>query len=484
MNQSKWLRSGRDPGIDISGNGQDFVLSGVRRSPARESVIPIALALVAIAVRVPRLSRSLWLDEGYSLAASQHLPKFDSQRPLYFWFLRAWSAVSMSEAWLRLPSVACGVGCVLFVCYLARRHCSERVAFTAALLMALSSAQIEHSIEVRMYTFAPFFLLASVAFLLQWFDRRAMASLALCGLFAYLALLTFPAVALGLVGIFGFALWRLRGESRAMLSLLALGALIGIAWAPFVWIGAHHQEGTAWLSRPNALAPVSLHGWALLSTSLFLGDVPGASAITRAASVLVLGLACLGAWAHPLGRKLGSWFYGIVLALFALSFLARPMWLGRYFMPFAPALFVLVALGIGKLRERSRALHGAAFGALVAVELVGILGIWHAAPSEDWRSAAAFLQERVSPGDTVVVAGAQALTDDAPGVWAHYWGGPSRYLEDGLDEIEPGYLGWVVVRVDAPEIGLERVERFSRKRDAEQVRFPGVDVFKLGSTTR
>jgi uncharacterized membrane protein len=448
----------------------------------------LALVVVSLLVRLPLLGRSLWLDEGYSIASAHYLTAFDSQRPLYFLFLRAWLLVGRSEWWLRLPSVAFGVGAVALTYALAKRFTGERVAVTAALLMSLSSAQVEHSQEVRMYTMAPFLLLAAAWFFANWFARRRWRDLAGYTLLAYAALLTFPLCSLGIAGMSLLAMLELRDDRRGFTAVLAAGLIVLIAWSPFVSIAIAHPEGTNWISPPKLAAPITLHGWAVISDAAFTTGLPGALWVTRGASVLVLGLALIGSASRGAGWRIGAVFYGSLVLLFAISVARRPVWLPRYFMPLLPALFVLVALGLDRIPTVWQ--RRTVIALLAGAELVLCVATSMPQPHEQWRDAAQYVQARADQGDVVIVAQAWPAGPQRETVWSYYYQAATLYIAGQTAMVLPeirraatGRATWVVLRTNAPEVYADRGEGLRRELalvfQMERQTFGSIDVLKL-----
>jgi hypothetical protein len=411
----------------------------------------IAIAAAALVLRLPGLSRSLWLDEGFSIGTAAHLDGFDLQRPLYFLFLKAWMLLGQSEIWLRLPSVVFGVAGVVVLHALGRRLLGEKVAAMASFLMAISYAEIDHASEARMYTLAPLLLLGACWALLSWVEKGRALSLTLYALSALAALLTFPFCALGLGPPLLAALWRVRASGRRVATLVVVTALPFLVWTPFLLAGLRHPEGSAWLSRPSLSAPLGLHGWALLGIGPCLAGWPACGQVLRLASLALAAVAGLGALSSPLGRRIGLAFYGALALVLAMS-MVKPLWLPRYFMPLVPAVFVLAALGLDRLgRWRSR-VGLASFVALAGLAVATDVAVALAAPAEDWRAAAACVAP--TPDEAVVVFGGSPLPGSGKGIWDHYYPGPTRYLEHAEAipaEVEAlGRPTWLVVRTIDP----------------------------------
>lgn len=110
--------------------------------------------LAAILVRLPNLNESLWFDEvmytgvGLTGDSLRWVLFHDVHPPLYALVVWAWIQVfGDSEIAVRLPSLLCGLASVALTFALAQQWFGSRIAFLAAMLLALSPAHIWYSHE-------------------------------------------------------------------------------------------------------------------------------------------------------------------------------------------------------------------------------------------------------------------------------------------------------------------------------------------------
>jgi hypothetical protein len=325
--------------------------------------------------------------------------------------------------------------------------------------------------------------------------------LVLHAVMALLALLTLPAVIIGFGCAWVIAIGAVRNRQRDLAVLSAALVLLTLAWLPFGWHFAQHPEMTSWITAPNAAQWVSLQAWAVSGSGLFQlpMNIPEHALLwgSRALGVGLLGLALLGACRNPL---IGVWYFGALTSVFAASWLIRPLWTYRYFMPFFPALFVLVARGIELVWQRRRSAGFALAGSLLSVQAAAAYGALHAGPIEDWRSAARHVATRALAGD-VVVAAAPPLNPQNPiGVFDYYYRGavePTYWDNDSLDAWELKLASllagvapakstlWLVLRVDDGGAQSDELSRrLSRTAFVERERFARVDVLRVSPGTR
>ena len=126
------------------------------------------LVVVAALLSLPRIRvRTLWLDEAYTVGATNEL--IDTWRQtgvtqaLYYALVWPVSRLSTDPGWIRLPSALLGLAAVVVVFRLGRRLGGERVAVLAAGGLALSWGLARYSVEARSYTLA--LLLVSTSWL-------------------------------------------------------------------------------------------------------------------------------------------------------------------------------------------------------------------------------------------------------------------------------------------------------------------------------
>ena len=144
-------------------------------------VIVLLIMLLSAALRIYRLdAQSFWYDEGNSARIAERPLALiiagaagDIHPPLYYTLLHYWRALfGETEFALRMLSVVCGLGLVLFTYLLARRLWSERVGLVAAALLALSPFAIYYSQEARMYALMALEAVVSTWALTSLFDWR------------------------------------------------------------------------------------------------------------------------------------------------------------------------------------------------------------------------------------------------------------------------------------------------------------------------
>ena len=306
----------------------------LRTSCDRMAVLSLLIIVaVAGALRLPGLDeRSLWFDEGYSIALATEFPVgeivtrtgHDFHPPFYFLLLRGWSAVvGTSVPALRLLSVLFGLVAVAGMLALpglgANTSCSERkpeahyrvrfAGLTGAAVLAISASQIRWSQEVRMYALgATLAILSTVA--LGSITSAGRSRWAWCVLYVatataflythYFAVFTLLAHGLWAGGVFltgVFERWRFRrppANAFWPLVCVACAAALFAPWLPVLtkqrssfqdefWSGTD----TPW-SVPSALYKLFFP----LNASWTPEHLPVVACMALLAIVLVMCLLC------------------------------------------------------------------------------------------------------------------------------------------------------------------------------------------------
>jgi hypothetical protein len=380
-----------------------------------------ALTLLALALRVTSLSRSLFTDETYSLALAQRsfghmLALFGYEANGTPYSIVLWPLIRIfgtGVTLLRVPAVIAGTLSVPAMWWAARRFTSPAAAVLAAALLAINPMAIWYSQEARAYAFVV--LAACLAFgalpraLERGGERRAwigyvaaMTVLAYSEIFA--APLALPAQAL--------IAWRAgrEGFRRWLLSLLAVFVCCIPLLAAAV-VSRGRRDALYWLPKTD-------RALITLAVQEFTAGFSGLTAVrwaTLAAAVALVGAAL---WILRRSRATGAggtlamalcWGLFPAAALLAVSFVEPVFW-PRYVILSLPGLCLALALGAERLWHARGGI--AAVTACVAV-LVIAAGVADAHQrtylQEDWPPIAAWLRSERAAGQPIVIDNATVL---------------------------------------------------------------------------
>jgi mannosyltransferase len=131
-----------------------------------------ALLLFALTLRCLFIStRGIQYDDAFSiLLAQRSLPEIirgtaaDTMPPLYYFLLHFWMFVSTEIWWYRLLSVVLSMGSLVFLYLIVKKLTGTTAAAWALFFGAVSSFQIYHAQDIRMYALLQFFQAAYIYF--------------------------------------------------------------------------------------------------------------------------------------------------------------------------------------------------------------------------------------------------------------------------------------------------------------------------------
>ncbi|MCB0063019.1 MAG: glycosyltransferase family 39 protein [Caldilineaceae bacterium] len=409
----------------------------------------LLLLLAAYAVRVHGLTtQSLWRDEVDAVYfALRDLPETLSMftamaqnGPLYFLILRVWFMVAGAGPFaLRYLSVCAGTLAIVLTWQVARRLLGSvtsshiqpslgtaSLALLAALLMAINPYQFWYSQEGKMYA-----LITMFALLAHWLWLRGMTQGGRRTWFFYLLTVSFSIyshllmIMLIPLHMVWFLIawpqsrshWRGYGLALAGLTLPYLPLLV---WQWPMLLASEPKTGftfTPLTSMVETLAMSHSYGllppapWLQLTPILFLalaGLLFGSSVMSpinagETASVANRAVPSLSAWRrHAL---LVSWGVVPVLTIYLLS-LRQPVYTDRYVIWIAPAVMMLIALGLRAVYVNAGRLAVPLTGLL----LLYLVGFWLVAVQEEkqttikyeLRGGVHYVAERRAP-DTLLI---------------------------------------------------------------------------------
>lgn len=306
-------------------------LSRWSASPAGRYVAATLIAVLALALRWPQMTESIWYDEycrtrlHLNAQSVGWILSHDVHNPLYNAFMYGWTAIfGDSEVSIRTPSLLAGLASIAALAWWAARRFGDAIGWSVAAALASSPVHVWYSGEAK----NTMFVIASSVFALIAVDRlgrgpgrwrwpvAVLASLAALWTDFVTALAVGPAFVAAIVtaarsrdsGPDGPSRRRLLGTASAALAVLALTA-------PLVVFKAINLAD-AWR---DYLRPMTAHeAWRLLCGKLMLGDaiLPGGHSRNYIAMGLTVpvALAVVGGWRALRRDRAGM----AVLATFAL----------------------------------------------------------------------------------------------------------------------------------------------------------------------
>lgn len=371
-----------------------------RFSAIQFAVITFSIVCWALGMRLLGLTKGIWLDEYASIALAFHEDFFRDQRifdhpPLYFFLLRVWSSFNTSEAFLRLPSVAFGIGTLIVLMQWVRRY-SWFGSVLVGIVGATLPMMLRYSQEIRQYS-----LLLLATALAFWFASLLVEQPVTAAPYVGMALSFMLAVSTHLVGVMVIpsvlvfiALQIERQQVRWRMTLAVVVTPVVVFSMVYVVLLRHIRGGTtSWIPQVSLsfvrTTMELLFGVDILR--MFQAEVQQRSGGVEWLAYLlpVLGI-LLG-----IGILLGNWRRGFPLLTAALVFwtqtivyslVASPIFMYRTVLPGLVPMLAFVAVQIATARFRPAKI--AASAVLVVVSLVFAIS-WttsHAwMPYESWR---------------------------------------------------------------------------------------------------
>ena len=413
-----------------------------------------ALCALALILRLPGLTESLWYDELWSTRVKLgsvgdflRSALIDIHPPLYGAIMLVWTRVfGDSELAIRALPMLAGLTTIALMPALGAQLASRPAGWLSGVLLALSPVHIWYSQEARAYAVI---MLVAVLLVLQWHrldeesSRRAPAfwfviiSVALAQLHYYTVAL--PAA------LSAVAILQRRNRRVALLALalsvLGVGALLVVKTAA----GALSLETVYLRAFDLQAAEYLFKEWFPLGGSVSLtpeetsivARIVGWSFFAIATAAFLLWLA--GGWRF---LRRDRWLEHVMMfaavpgVLVALAIVGRDnYYIERSALPSLPFYFLAVGAGVSLIPSRF-----ARIGAIIATVVfsVAVLSHYHTRrdvwtvykPNPDWRAIVApLLEARGAPSRPLAVFSAMPLAElvyYAPGAEECPWPTPTQ----------------------------------------------------------
>jgi len=400
--------------------------SATGRKPVgtREKQLLVALTLLALALRVTSLSRSLFTDEAYSLALAQRglwhmLELFGYEAngtpyPIVLWpVIRIFGT---SEAVLRMPAVLAGTASVPALWWAARRLAPPTAALLAAALLALNPMAVFYSQFARPYALVMLAACLSFGALARALEHeRGGGRGAWVGYVLAMALLAYTDILAAPIAIpaQGLMAWR-AGRERFRMWLLSLLALLACCIPLLIAAAIAHgrRDALYWLPKPD-------RGLVTLAVQEFTAGFSDVSAVrwaTLAAAAVLVGVAL---WTLRSARRSSEQRAALAVAacwgilppvlLFLASF-AKPVFWPRYAIIALPGVCLLLAVAAVIVWQSRRGLAIGA-GCMLAIAVAGLYADARQRTKlqENWPPAAAWLRAERSVSQPIILDNVLAL---------------------------------------------------------------------------
>lgn len=360
--------------------------------------------------------KPFWFDECFSVEVAR-LSGHDLVRllwwreanmSLYYVLLRGWLHLGSTPFFIRSFSVLCSLATLPAILWLGCRLFDRRVGLIAVALMSCNAYAIRYAQETRSY--ALFLLLATLssAFFIERLrkpsrrNRRGYILASVLAVYAHFYALLL--VATHWLAVRGLEAQR-GSQARVTIPSGLRRAWIGIAVAVLpllAFVGKTGAGPIRWIARP------SFH-----DVLDFWEHLAGNDGLPL---FLLFAAACLAAVLPLRGRllKMGtgwevwrlqfllSWLLFPTAATLLLS-LARPIFLGRYFIFCLPAMIILAAAGLANLRQQW--MVAICLTVMLLLSLKGTLSYYDRdfdLERDGSEAAAKYIYDHAQPGDAIL----------------------------------------------------------------------------------
>lgn len=489
-------------------------------SPKLSRLISAAIVIVAAVCRFYRLdAKSIWLDEGMSIAIAR-LPwnQFfklvwarEANMTAYYVVLHFWLKFGSSQFFIRSLSVICGVATVAAVEQLGQHLFDRTTGWIAAALLALNAWHIAASQEARGYSLAMLALTMSAYFLARVLtardsDRHIMRrNSALFVLASVLAIYChfYAALVIASEWVAVAAAWPVDTDRRR--ELFRAFRLSIYLVSPFVlFLATRGTNQIGWISQISAGR-----------FRQFIYDLTGGGG-TALQALYAIGVLLSVAFAIRSARMTNtvraSWPYLFVWAsvvvpvasVLLLSKFWKPVFFPRYLIVILPALVLIIASGVARLKPRwAVVLVAFALIAFSAQAIRNNRDAYFEFGRDDWRSATQFVVSHSATDDAAIFLTApgrapfeyyrEQVRSNHPRVISPAHGADPSEID--YRDLEPEPLAetfqtlpenfprvWLILAPYSPDSPLDRAAMYmrhwceTRYHLAEETRFTGIDV--------
>lgn len=343
----------------------------------KKNWILILVLIIGIILRIYKLDfQSVWLDEIHSLNESNpnltwsqvfdSLLISDPHPPLYFIILHLLFKLFGYSVWtLRFVSVLFGVAGIAGTYLLAKEMFNKKVAYYAAILIAVNQFQIYYSQEARMYAMLFFTSVMSFYFLIRLLKAPNYKSTLFYAVFASLMLYThFFALFTFFAQLLLLLLWTISKDSSLELRTKLKFGLISIAliflfYLPVLpFFNAANNKTSMWIQYPEQDVYTQI-----------IKEFFGKSELVLFFVIPLIFLYILNVYKIKSDKTsllsafnekgIGSfiilliWIFVTLLIPYVASFVKLPMIVSRYFIIVLPAIILMVAKGLDLIKSQS-----------------------------------------------------------------------------------------------------------------------------------
>jgi len=401
--------------------------------------------ILGIVLRFYDLSaESFWLDEvATTIEARQSVSELLTtgrldQPPAYYLPIHFWVKIfGISEVGLRSFSALAGTGSIILIYLVGQRIFGNKVGLLAAFFMAVSDFQILFSQEARNYSLFEFAALLSFLSFILYLSSMRKTHFIMYIVFSIFMVYTNAYGVFILAAQNLFFVLQIRRYKSVIISWFISQVLILLAIIPYfapMIFGNNGIEGTITQNLsgilPSSFSDImrSVYRFILPPRRYFGADMEWGNPLivnyAIAGVFLVAGILIyafrqgMGNWLPAVGKTIDElfedsdvkrnillvscWLLCPPILLYIASRMVMPMYEHRYVISAAPALYLLLALGMVSIRKVVPLL--VSLGVMMILIVPGLGHYYSSDVNEQWKEVAVFIEENPIQNSVIVFA--------------------------------------------------------------------------------
>lgn len=384
----------------------------------KTSYLLLAVLFIGIILRVYGLSeQNYWYDEFITLEVAKGSTDsiISGSRPLlYLIFVHFWiENFGISEFATRLLSVIFGVSSIALIYFIGKSLFDQKIGVLSAFFMSVSKFQIYYSQELRYYSLYELLTLISFFFYIRFLNTKSYIHILLYIISTILLYYSHDFAVLIIAVQNLYVLVKIKKLRPIISKWLISQFLILLSIAPR-FIGtfsdkAIGESGPNWIPPPSIWSPlITIYDYLGLRVTIHSSIVDDIAVffllICTVVYFLIIGKE---EWMESLNQLIGGfkrswniksesvlvilWFLVPITLVLIMSEFVKPMYLNRYVICSAPALYILVALLITKIKKIIP------IGIIVITYAIlispGLYEYYTKPVREDWTEVGAYIKE-------------------------------------------------------------------------------------------
>lgn len=208
------------------------------------------------------INRTFWYDEAYTIAMMNHsfsdiwkITAIDVHPPLYYFMLKLFTNLFGDSLFVMRVFSNLGImaSCLLGI-FPIRRLFGEKVSLAFILLMVLMPVNQYLGVEIRMYSWAMFFVLASSVYAYEAFQKKTLLYYSKMTFWGICAAYTHYYALIAVFAIFLILIIYLLRKRRTVVRPILFATIVLLAYMPWIPIfvsqlySVHHQF---WIEIPT-----------------------------------------------------------------------------------------------------------------------------------------------------------------------------------------------------------------------------------------